>query len=141
MYYLIKILTCIEINTNTCLPRWIIPIVASEFILKIKDHICKTMLWRIELKLHVTLSSHLFEDYNVYQMKNIVGGLAGKGEDRVERTHQDGKRSERIYCRLTNFKLSQISQIKSNDMMTNPQVKLRSKQIKNESKRKLKRKR
>ena len=45
----------------------------------------------------------MFEDHIVYQMKNIVGGLAGKGEDRVERTHQDGKRSERIYCGLINF--------------------------------------
>ena len=74
-------------------------------------------------------------------MKNIVGGLADKSEDHIERTHQDGKHSERIYCGFTNFKQSQISQIKSNDIMTNRKVKLKSEQIKNESKRNIKRKR
>ena len=45
-------------------------------------------------------------------MKNIVGGLADKSEDHIEGSHQDGKHSERRYCGLTNFKQSQISQIK-----------------------------
>ena len=96
-------------------------------------------MWR-ELKIHVTHSAHLFEDYIVYQMENIVGGLADKSEDHIERVHQDGKRSERIYCGLTNFQQSQISQLKCNDLMTNPQVKLKSEQMKHESKRNLKRK-
>ena len=59
-------------------------------------------MWR-ELKIHVTHSAHLFEDYIVYQMENIVGGLADKSEDHIERAHEDCKRSERIYCGLTNF--------------------------------------
>ena len=71
---------------------------------KTKDHICKrVLLWR-ELKLYVTPSTHLFEDHIVYQMENIVGGLADKSERHIERAHQDGKRSVRIYCGLTNFK-------------------------------------
>ena len=41
-----------------------------------------------------------------------VGGLADKSEDHIERAHQDGKRSEIIYCGLTNFKQSQVSQLK-----------------------------
>ena len=115
--------------------------ITDELISKTKGHICKTMLlWR-ELKLPVTPSAHLFEDHIVHQMKNIGGGLADKSENYIERACQNGKRSERIYCGLINFKQSQISQIKINNMMTNPQVKLKSEQIKNESKRNLKRKR
>ena len=97
-------------------------------------------MWR-ELKLPVISSAHLFEDHIVHQMKKIVGGLADKSENHIERAHHDGKRSESIYIGLTTLKHSQILKIKSNDMMTNPQVKLKSEQIKKESKRNLKRKR
>ena len=45
---------------------------------KTKNHICKTISLRRELKLSVTPSAHLFEDHIVRQMKNIVGGLAAK---------------------------------------------------------------
>ena len=100
--------------------------ITGMLISKTKDHICKTIsLWR-ELKLSVTLSTHLFEDHVFYQIENIIGGLADKSEDPIERTHQDGKRSERIYCGLTNFKQSQVSQLKHNDITTNPQIKVKS---------------
>ena len=99
------------------------------------------MLLRRELKLPVTLSAHLFEDHIFYQMENSVGDLADKSEDHIEKAHQDGRCSGRIYCRLKCFKQSQVSQLKNNDTMTNPQVKLNSEQIKEESKRNLKRKR
>ena len=59
--------------------------------------------------------------------------FADKSIDHIERYHQDCTRSEKIYCGLINFK--------SNDIVTSPQVKLKSEQIKNESKRNLKRKR
>ena len=59
-------------------------------------------------------------------MKHTVGGLADKSEYYIKRSHQDGKRSERIYCELTRFQQSQISQLKNNDMMTNPKIKLKS---------------
>ena len=115
--------------------------ITDDLIIKIKDHMCKKMLlWR-KLKIPVIPSAHLFEDHIVYQMENIVGSLADKSEDHIERIHQDSKRSERIYCEVTNFKQSQVSQLKNNDMMTNPLVTLKSNQIKNESKRNLKRKR
>ena len=39
----------------------------------------------------------------MYQMENIVGGLADKSEDYIERDHEDCKRSEIIHCGLTNF--------------------------------------
>ena len=55
-------------------------IVTDELITKTKDHICKTMLLRRKLKIPVTPSAHLFEDHIVYQMENIVGGLADKSE-------------------------------------------------------------
>ena len=83
--------------------------IADGLITKKKDHICKTMLLWIKLKIPVTPSAHLFEDHIVYQMKNIVGGLADKSEDHIERGHQDGKGSERKYCGVTNFQQSQIS--------------------------------
>ena len=86
------------------------------------------------MKIFVTLSANLFEDHIVYRMKNIVGGLADKSEDHIERAHQDGKRSERKYCEVTNFQQSQISQLKCNDLITNRIIILKSKQIKNETK-------
>ena len=115
--------------------------ITDDLITKTKEHICKTMLlWR-KLKITVTPSAHLFEDHILYQMKNIDGGLTDKSEDHIERAHQDGKRSERKYCGVTNFQQSQISQLKYNDLITNCTVILKSNQIKNETKRKLKRKR
>ena len=70
--------------------------ITDDLILKTKVHICKTMLMWREVKLPVTPSAHLFEDHIVYHMKNIVGGLADKSEDHIERAHQDGKHSEII---------------------------------------------
>ena len=67
-------------------------------------------------------------------LENIVGSLADKSEDHIERAHQDGKQIKRIYCELTNFKQSQVSQLKNNDIISNPLVKLKSKQIENETK-------
>ena len=58
--------------------------ITYALITKTKDHSCKTMLLCRELKLPVTPSTHLFEDHIVYQMINIVGGLADKSEDHIE---------------------------------------------------------
>ena len=44
----------------------------DELISTTKDHICKTMLMRRELKIPITPSAHLFEDHIVYQMENIL---------------------------------------------------------------------
>ena len=74
-------------------------------------------------------------------MENIVFGLADKREDRIEKSHQDGKRSERKYCGVTDFQQSQISQLKCNDLITNCMVILKSNKIKNETRIKAKRKR
>ena len=73
-------------------------------------------------------------------MKHIFGGLDNKSEDHIERAHQDVKYSERMYCGLTNFNQSQVTHWRKNYMMSNPQVKLKSEQIKVESKINLKRK-
>ena len=77
--------------------------ITDELISKIKDNVYNTILLLRELKLPITPSTHLFEDHIIYQMTNIVGGLADKSEDHIERAHQDGKCSERIYCGLINF--------------------------------------
>ena len=47
-------------------------IITDDFITKIKDHICKTMLLLRRLKILVTPSAHLFEDHIVYEMKKIL---------------------------------------------------------------------
>ena len=108
--------------------------VTEELISETNDHIYNTMLvWR-ELTLPGTPSAHLFEDYIAYQMKNIVGGLADKNEDCIERYHQNDKCSERIHWGLISFQQFQISQLKKNDMMTDPKVKVKSEQINTESK-------
>ena len=94
--------------------------ITDRSISKTKDDVYNIMLlWR-KLKLPITPSTHLFESHIVYQIKKIVGGLADKSEDHIERDNQDGKRSERIYCALINFQQSQISQLKNNDMIINP---------------------
>ena len=143
-----KILTCLVINTKNHFTEMDNSYhctrtskIMDELISKTKCHICKTILLRRELKLPVTPSVHLFKYQIFHQMKNIVGGLADKNEYHIKRNYQDGKRSERIYCGLTIFQQLQISQLKCNDLMTNPQVKLKSEQIKHESKINLKRKR
>ena len=43
------------------------------------------------------------KDYSSTIFLNIEGSLADKSEDHFEKAHQDDKRSERIYCGLTNF--------------------------------------
>ena len=83
--------------------------IADKLISKTKDDVYNIiLLWR-KLKLHITPSTRLFESHIVYQMKKIVGDLADKSEDHIERDNQDGKRSERMYCALINFQQSQIS--------------------------------
>ena len=70
------------------------------------------MLLYKKLKVPVIPSTHFIKTTCFYQMKNIVDGLTDKSEDRIERDHQDGKRSEIKYCGVTNFRQSQISQLK-----------------------------
>ena len=141
MKFLLKILAIIVIthkqiltemdNTYRCMRTLK---VTDGLISKTNDQICKRMSsWR-ELKLHVTPSAYLFEDHIVYQMEYIVGGLADKREDNIERSHQDGKRSERIHIGLINFQQFQVTQLKNKDMITNLQVKLKSHQIKTNGK-------
>ena len=79
------------------------------------------------------------EGYIVHQMRFCVDDLSDKSENYIERGHLDGKRNKRIYSGLTNFQQSQISQLKNDDIMTNPQAKLKFEQIKEERKRNLKR--
>ena len=112
--------------------------ITDDLITKTKDRICKSMLlWR-KLKTPVTSSANLFEDHIMYQLKILSVVWLIK---RKIKSHQDGKRSERKYCGVTNYQQSQISQLKCNDLITNRIVKLKSKQIKIETTRKLKRKR
>ena len=65
----------------------------------------------------MTSLANLLEDHIVYQMKNIVGGLADKKEDYIERAYQDRKCSESIY--YSNLTLEK------NDTITDPKVKLK----------------
>ena len=60
------------------------------------------------MELSITICS-LFEDHIVHQMKNIVGGGADESEDYIERSHQDGKRSEIIHSGLIKFQQFQVT--------------------------------
>ena len=72
----------------------------------------------------MTSLANLLEDHIVYQMKNIVGGLADKKEDYIERAYQDRKCSESIYYGLTHFIVSNLT-LEKNDTITDPKVKLK----------------
>ena len=88
-------------------------------------------MWR-ELKLPVTVSTHLLEDHTLNQMSSIEC-IVGKTEDHIERSYQIGKRLERKYqCYFTQ---SQTSQIKFQVLLSNPIVKMKSEEIKEETKR------
>ena len=67
-------------------------------------------MWR-ELKLPVTVSTHLLEDHTLNQMSSIEC-IAEITEDHIERRYQIGKRLERKYQCYTDFGQSQTSQIK-----------------------------
>ena len=55
-------------------------------------------------------------------MSSIEGGIADKTEDHIERSHQVGKRLKRIYQCVTDCTQSQTSQIKLQDLLSNPIV-------------------
>ena len=55
------------------------------------------------VKITYYIISSFISNNIVYQIRNIAGGLADNSEDHIERSHQDGKRSERINCGLTDF--------------------------------------
>ena len=91
-----------------------------------------TFYWR-DLKLLVTPSSHLSKDYIVNQMSSIVGGISNKIEDHIERSHQVGKRLERKCQCVTDFAQSQTSQIKSQNVLSNPILEIKLDQVKEET--------
>ena len=97
------------------------------------------ILWR-ELKIPVIPSAHLLEDHILKQMITIKGGVSGKTKDHIERRHQVGKRFNLRYRCDTDFTQSQTSQIKLQDFLSNPIVKMKSEEIKIETSRKCKRK-
>ena len=105
------------------------------------NHIKNTMiLWR-ELKIPVTPSSHLLEDHILKQMITIKGDIADKTEDHIERSQQVGKRYERRCKCVTDFTQAQTSQIKIQNLLSNPIVEMKSDEIKIETSRNFKRNR
>ena len=112
----------------------------NDLINKTKNHIQSTMkLWR-ELKLPVIPSAHLLEDHILKQMISIKGDIADKTEDHIERRHQVGPGYEKRYKCVTDFTQSYTSQIKLQDLLSNPIVEMKSDEIKIEISRKFKRK-
>ena len=69
------------------------------------------------------------------------GGIADKTEDHIERIHQVGKRFDQRYKCVTDFTQSQTSQIKLQDLLSNPIVEMKSEEMKIETSRKFKLKR
>ena len=74
-------------------------------------------------------------------MITIKGGIADKTEDHLERSHQVGRRYERRYKCGTDFTQAQDSQLKLQDLLSNPTVEIKSDEIKIKTSRKFKRKR
>ena len=87
------------------------------------------LLWR-DLKLLVTPSAYLFEDHMLNQMSSIEDDISDKTEDRIEVSHQAGKRLERRYKDVTDFTQSQTSQIKLQDLIYNPFVEIKLEHVK-----------
>ena len=108
---------------------------------KTRNHIKNTMILWKELKIPVTPSAHLLEDYLLKQMITIKGGIADKTEDHIERRYQVGKCFDQRNKCVTNFTQSQTLQIKLQGLLSNPIIKMKLEEIKIESSRKLKRKR
>ena len=75
------------------------------------------------------------------QMSSVEGGIGYKTEEYIERSHHVGKNLERRYKYATDFIQSQPSQIKIQYLLSNPIVKMKSEQVKEEILRKFKRKR
>ena len=75
-----------------------------------------------EFKLSVTPSARLFEDHIIYQMKNIISGIAYKTEDHIERAHHDRMKRSRRYSVIADFIQSQKSQVEICGMLSNLNV-------------------
>ena len=81
------------------------------------------------------------EDHILTQMNSIDGGIADKSKDHIERSHQVSKRFEQRYKYVTEFTQSQTSQIKFQDLLSNPIVEMTSEKVKVETSRIFKRER
>ena len=105
---------------------------------KTRNHIKNTMiLWR-ELKVPVTPSAHLLEDHILKQMITKNDGIADKTEDHKESSHQVGKHFVQRYTCVIYFIQSQTSQLKLQDILSNPIIEMKSDQIKIQTSRKFK---
>ena len=74
-------------------------------------------------------------------MSSIECGISDKTKDHIERSYQLGKPFKKISQCVTNFTQSQTSQIKLQDLLSNPIIEMKSEQVKEEISRKCKRKR
>ena len=74
------------------------------------------------------------EDHTLNQMISIDNGIADKIEDHIERIHQVDKRFKRRYQSVADSTQSQTSQIRLQDLLSNPIVDMKSEQIKEETK-------
>ena len=77
-----------------------------------------------ELKLLVAPSAHILEDHILTQMNSTDGDIADKTEDHIERSHQVGKPFEQKYKGVTDFTQSQNSQIKLQELLSDPIVEM-----------------
>ena len=85
--------------------------------------------------------SSLLDDHILKQMITIKGDIADNTEDHIERSQQVGKRYERRCKYVTDFTQAQTSQIKIQNLLSNPIVEMKSDEIKIETSRNFKRKR
>ena len=109
--------------------------ISRIFLSAIKDDISDSSYYKyndfVERIKNSTYSiSSLLEDHILNQMITKNGGIADETGDHIERSHQVGKCFDQRCKYVTDFTQSQTSQIKLQDLLTNPIVKMKSEEIK-----------
>lgn len=57
------------------------------------------IMWKM-LRLSVTVKAHILFEHTIFFMRTVEGGIADKGEDFIEKAHQDGCKLEHMTMRM-----------------------------------------
>ena len=87
-----------------------------------KEFITAAVKGHVNLGCSVTPKVHLMWKHTLYQMENVPRGLGNKGEDWVERQHQDEARIRRRVCRMPSLQLRAITRSKISQATSHPKV-------------------
>ena len=108
------------------LTRWAVPLLhcfpTHEDCAQYKEFITAAVKGHVNLGCSVTPKVHLMWKHTLYQMENVPRGLGNKGEDWVERQHQDEARIRRRVCRMPSLQLRAITRSKISQATSHPKV-------------------